>query len=158
MLNREKIKEIMENYPEVADMTIKEYKEFRVGRDDKIPCMTSIYKYFGRWVKFKQQCFDNPTLHRWWENENNVIRALLKHPQIEEMTELEYELYREDKELPSRKTITKYLGKFRDMKEIVFNGVENKVVEKKPFECSYCLYEDICEFDYNLEKCPFYDR
>jgi hypothetical protein len=128
MLNREKIKEIMENYPEVADMSINEYQEFKREEDGKIPCMTSIYKYFGRWVEFKEQCFDNPTLHRWWENENNVIRALLKHPQIEEMTELEYELYREDKELPSRKTITKYLGKFREMKEIVFNGVENKVV------------------------------
>ena len=156
MLNREKIKEIMDNYPEVADMTIKEYKEFRVGRDDKIPCMTSIYKYFGRWVKFKQQCFDNPTLHRWWENENNVIREILKHPQIEKMTELEYKLYSEDKELPSENTIRKYLGSFKSMKEIVFNGIEDLEVDKRPTECFYCLEKDNCEYDYDLSECECY--
>jgi hypothetical protein len=156
MLNREKIKEIMEDYPEVADMTIKEYKEFRVGRDDKIPCMTSIYKYFGRWVKFKQQCFDNPTLHRWWENENNVIRALIKHPEIEDMTELEYRMYREDKNLPTENTIRKYIGKFNDMKEKVFDGTEEKLVKKLPFKCAYCIDNDNCLYNYNIDECGKY--
>ena len=156
MLNREKIKEIMESYPEVADMSINEYKEFKEQEDGKIPCMTSIYKYFGRWVEFKQQCFDNPTLHRWWENENNVIREILKHPQIEEMTELEYKLYSEDKELPSENTIRKYLGSFKSMKEIVFNGIEDVEAEKRPTECFYCLEKEVCEYDYNINECEYY--
>lgn len=156
MLNREKIKEIMRDYPEVAEMSINEYQEFKKETDDKIPCMTSIYKYFGRWAEFKVECFENPVLHKWWETENNVIKAILEHPVVETMTELEYDIYREDCNLPTRKTIKKYIGTFKEMKEKVFNGIYEQEVVVKPLECAYCLQEDSCPYDYDTEECKYY--
>lgn len=156
MLNRRKIKQIMKNHPDVAYMIIDDYEEYRHEIDDKLPCMTTIYKYFGRWTEFKVECFENPVFHKWWETENNVIKAILEHPIVETMTELEYDMYREDNNLPTRKTIKKYVGTFEEMKEKVFNGIYEQKVVIKPLECAYCLQEDSCPYDYDIKECEYY--
>ena len=156
MLNKEKIKEIMEDYPEVAEMSINEYQEFKVEEEAKIPCMNSIYKYFGRWVEFKKFCFEDPVLNGWWENESNVINKLREYPAIEDMTQLEYELFKADKNLPSLKTIRKYIGTFNHMKAKIFTGLEEINVELMPNECIYCLERDFCEHNHEIDDCEYF--
>lgn len=156
MLSSGKIKEIMEEYPEVGGMTVVEYQEYRSDKNEKLPCMTSIYKYFSRWAEFKKKCFDNPHINRWWLNENNIIQELLKHPIVKTMTEVEYDIYRKKHNLPTRKTIKKYLGTYEEMKEKIFNGIYEEEVVKRPLECAYCLYEDECPYDYDIDKCKYY--
>jgi len=155
MLNKDKIKEIMEDYPEVAEMSINEYQELKL-EEKKLPCMTSIYKYFGRWVEFKKYCFENPVLNGWWEEENNVIQSLIDYPEIEDMTQLDYEIFRMDKNLPSRKTIRKYIGTFEQMKVKVFTGLKEIEVEIIPNECFYCLERDDCEYNHEIDDCKYY--
>ena len=157
MLNRERIMEIMQDYPEVGKMSISEYTEYKGEQKGKLPCMTSIYKYFSRWVEFKLECFKNPKIHKWWKNENKVVKALLEHEETQYMTELEYDLYQEEHEVPSRMTIRKYLGtSFKEMKKKVFNGIDEEEVVVKPLECAYCLQEDSCPYDYDIKECKYY--